>query len=230
MANKTKELYQSITNQILEQLEQQLKTWTIPWINAETGLAKNVVTNRFYTGINQLILSTVQEKQQFPTNNWLTFKQAQGLGGKIIKGSKGCSVLFYTSKEITNKETKESETIVVTRSFTVFNCAQIEGLPQECYEVSTYEPLASFELHEEAEQLLTSFENVIEYQKSNKAYYNTAADSIVLPERTQFSSTSEFYKTVFHELGHWTGHPERLNRKVGNPFGSIAYAKEELHC
>ena len=35
---------------------------------------------------------------------------------------------------------------------------------------------------------------------------------------------------AIHELGHWTAHPDRLNRDLRNPFGSEAYAREELRA
>ncbi|GLJ00095.1 hypothetical protein Sbs19_39120 [Sphingobium sp. BS19] len=33
---------------------------------------------------------------------------------------------------------------------------------------------------------------------------------------------------TYHEAGHWTGHPDRLNREFGRKFGDNAYAFEEL--
>ena len=33
---------------------------------------------------------------------------------------------------------------------------------------------------------------------------------------------------TYHELGHWTGHPSRLDRLPSTGFGSPAYAREEL--
>ena len=55
----------------------------------------------------------------------------------------------------------------------------------------------------------------------------------MLPERVQFPSANHYYQTALHELGHSTGHPERMNRAtltqgIGDGFGSPAYAKEEL--
>ena len=49
----------------------------------------------------------------------------------------------------------------------------------------------------------------------------------------QFPSANHYYQTALHELGHSTGHPERMNRPtltqgIGDGFGSPAYAKEEL--
>ena len=35
---------------------------------------------------------------------------------------------------------------------------------------------------------------------------------------------------TYHELGHWTGHPNRLDRDLAHPFGSEGYAREELRA
>ena len=45
----------------------------------------------------------------------------------------------------------------------------------------------------------------------------------------QFPSANHYYQTALHELGHSTGHPERMNRAtltqgIGDGFGSPAYA------
>jgi antirestriction protein ArdC len=37
-----------------------------------------------------------------------------------------------------------------------------------------------------------------------------------------------YYRTCFHELGHWTGHETRLARDLPHSFGSKPYAREEL--
>ncbi len=54
------------------------------------------------------------------------------------------------------------------------------------------------------------------------------------PERDQFASANGYYQTVLHELGHATGHPDRLDRatlKNGiRDFGSVEYAREELRA
>ena len=69
----------------------------------------------------------------------------------------------------------------------------------------------------------------------DRAFYNLNRDEIVLPERVQFPSANHYYQTALHELGHSTGHPERMNRAtltqgIGDGFGSPAYAKEELRA
>jgi antirestriction protein ArdC len=50
----------------------------------------------------------------------------------------------------------------------------------------------------------------------------------MIPDFQTFTSASAYYATVFHELGHWTGAPARLDRQFGKRFGDDAYAAEEL--
>ena len=45
-----------------------------------------------------------------------------------------------------------------------------------------------------------------------------------------FRGAPEYAATTLHELGHWTGHPSRLNREMQARFGSAAYAMEELRA
>ncbi len=63
----------------------------------------------------------------------------------------------------------------------------------------------------------------------DSAFYRPSTDAIILPKRSQFATTAEYYSTAFHELTHSTGHSKRLNRLSETAFfGSEAYSKEEL--
>ncbi len=62
----------------------------------------------------------------------------------------------------------------------------------------------------------------------DRAYYSVKEDHIVIPPRDKFKSDKARFAVILHELSHSTGHPSRLDRTLGNPFGSQAYAKEEL--
>lgn len=56
-------------------------------------------------------------------------------------------------------------------------------------------------------------------------------DLVQMPERSSFESAEEYYSTLFHELAHSTGHPNRLNRSTLTDFerwGDATYSKEEL--
>ena len=67
-----------------------------------------------------------------------------------------------------------------------------------------------------------------------KAFYSPHLDFIQIPNKQDFINTStnsnkeNYYLTLLHELGHWTGHKTRENRDFSSRFGSQSYAFEEL--
>jgi putative DNA primase/helicase len=70
----------------------------------------------------------------------------------------------------------------------------------------------------------------IEHSQGGGAFYRVGTDTIHLPSRQRFSEAADYYATALHEVGHWTGHPNRLNRDLRHPFGSEGYAREELRA
>ena len=105
---------------------------------------------------------------------------------------------------------------------TVFNADQIDGLPAVKSQVKTWPEI------ERAENILVQSGASIRHVDGSGAYYSPAKDEICMPAKSQFADGAKYYGTVLHELGHWTGHESRLARDLKNPFGSEAYAKEEL--
>jgi antirestriction protein ArdC len=64
--------------------------------------------------------------------------------------------------------------------------------------------------------------------RGDRAGYIPSKDYIVLPPAPAFDTIGSYYSTVLHELGHFSGHPTRLNRDLSGRFGSQSYAAEEL--
>lgn len=110
--------------------------------------------------------------------------------------------------------------------FVVFNAEQTEGLNLPKWKA----PEVTWDPNERAEKILKTSNAVIHHKLGNAAFYSPSADSITLPERGQFAKASDYYDTVLHELGHWTGHESRLNRDLSGRFGTPDYAKEELRA
>ena len=120
----------------------------------------------------------------------------------------------------------------VVRQYTVFNAEQADGLPA-ARPTPTAEPL--WKVHQQAERVLEDSGVPVRHVAGDRAFYNLNRDEIVLPERGQFPSANHYYQTALHELGHSTGHPERMNREtliqgIEGGFGSPTYAKEELRA
>ena len=112
----------------------------------------------------------------------------------------------------------------------MFNAEQIENLrPLEQAQPQQWE------VSERAERLLEASGANIEHRGGDRAFYRLGEDKIVLPRQEQFRSPEAYYSTAMHELGHWTGHKDRLDREtlqkgLKDGFGSENYAKEELRA
>jgi antirestriction protein ArdC len=65
---------------------------------------------------------------------------------------------------------------------------------------------------------------------TNECFYNRNKDTIFMAEQSRFVSNVAYAGVLAHELGHSTGHPQRLNRKmVGfNDPDKKAYGFEEI--
>ncbi len=95
---------------------------------------------------------------------------------------------------------------------------------------SNVRPYTHDEQYEIAEAILANSKATIMYDQADQAFYQASKDEIHLPPREAFPALDDFYSTALHELAHWTGHEDRLNRSVMNRFGSPEYAKEELRA
>lgn len=84
---------------------------------------RNAITGRLYEGINQLILTLINEGQD---PRWATYYEAQKHQWQVQKGSRGVKVTLW--KPLIDLETEEETGVVIQRIFTVFNASQIEGI------------------------------------------------------------------------------------------------------
>ena len=97
-------LYSEVTDRIIAQLEDGTLPWVRPWDNgkAALGLPRNGGTGRRYSGINVLILWHRLFEQGYGSQRWLTYRQAQALGGNVRKGEQGTTVCYadrFTPKD-----------------------------------------------------------------------------------------------------------------------------------
>jgi antirestriction protein ArdC len=228
-----KDLYQSVTDRIIQSLDAGTPPWISPW-SEHAGLPSNLSTGKPYRGINILMLSIEAKMQGYGDSRWVTLKQANELGARVRKGEHGTAIVFWKMREIAG-ETPDSDTtdsgnpsetakvIPLLRQFTVFNASQIDGLPErfELRSSPAWQPIG------EAEELLYATGAVIRHG-GNRAFYSPSEDLIQLPPPAWFSAPDDYYAVALHELTHWTGHPRRLARPLGRRQGIDAYAYEEL--
>ena len=214
-------VYQIVTEKIISMLESGTVPWKQPWMAVRPAHSK--VSGKPYSLINQILLSETGPGAYATYDQWIK------LGGRVRRGSKAGTILFY---KMVQKETDGEKKIQfpILRYFHVFHESQVEGIEPELYEQQTQcaEPI------EAAERLLTGYieregVSVIE-ELSNRAYYDPRDDLIHLPSKAQFTNSAHFYSVYAHEGVHSTGRSGRLDRKglQNISFGSAIYSEEEL--
>jgi antirestriction protein ArdC len=225
------QVYQYITDKIVEELSRGCVPWHKPWKVSGDGLRvpSSFVSKRPYRGVNTFLLALSRFKAGYDSNYWLTFKQLQALGGSV-RGEKSEMVVFWKMLEKpAEKPTEENEKdyIPMLRYYRVFNLDQVQGIKKPAAE-----KLPEFQPIEAAEEIATKYQRQVEVTHGDaRAYYRPSSDSIRMPERASFDSSEEYYSTLFHEFTHSTGHKSRLNRPgivETHFFGDELYSKEEL--
>lgn len=220
------DVYTIVTNRIIEHLKKGVVPWRQPW--ADAGLPSNMITGKYYRGINVWLLASLNYSQ----NYFLTFKQVKDLGGSIKKGEKSQEVIFWKWLEKENPEKEGPDKTIkvpMLRYYRVFNISQCEGIPKEKVPPPIErknDPL------EACEKIINEMPRRPEIRnREQRAFYNKAEDFINMPKIESFESSESYYGTLFHELLHSTGHTDRLARKEiiqNNGFKTPGYAIEEL--
>lgn len=216
-------IYEAITNRIIEQLEGGIIPWHKPWNGVASG-AYNRVSKKPYSLLNQMLLKHDGE--------YATYKQWSDLGGNVRKGEKSEIVVFW--KILNVEEVKDGKTeqksIPLLKYINVFHVSQVDGVEPKTTKLIEHNPI------EEAEQIKNNYadrENIrIEELVTDRAFYSPVKDYIQVPCKEQYNDIMEFYSTLFHEMIHSTGHKDRLKRldcsvKFAG-FGTEDYSKEEL--
>lgn len=221
-------VYQLVTDRIIAQMEAGIIPWLKPW-HSTGSAAVSRSTGKPYSLINQILLPRPGE--------YATFKQINEAGGRVKKGEKSSTVIFWKQIKVTEKnpETEESEEklIPVLRYYQVFNLDQCTGIEPKYWkapEPTTASPIEAAEtvINGYVSRSGLKFQND---QPSNEAFYSPARDCVVVPMLTQYDNPAEYYSTTFHELTHSTGHRSRLDRFTTDraaAFGGTEYSKEEL--
>lgn len=228
------DLYDQITTTIIEQLIAGVVPWKSPYFST-TGFPRNFATQKEYQGINVLLLGS----QHFTSPYFLTFLQAKELGGSVKKGERGFLVVKYGTYNKEEDQTQEGEDTRkrgYLRGYKVFNSSQIENI--DFPEPPTASALTTTEKTDRARAIIDSMPRRPPiHQGSAVPCYRLESDSVHMPKLGYFTSEEVYYSTLFHELGHATGHQTRLARKSlmdNKGFGAFSdtsrkiYAEEEL--
>jgi antirestriction protein ArdC/phage/plasmid primase-like uncharacterized protein len=233
-----KSFHELVAERLIEQMKAGTAPWQKPWKPGEpnTNIPINPTTGRRYRGINAVNLMA----QGRSDRRWMTYNQAAAVDAQVRKGEKGTPIQYWKVAEEAPKVDdsgrpmldEDGRPVLETTAFerprvffaTVFNAEQIDGLPAIEREETVWDPISR------AEVILGESKAAIVHGERDRAFYRPSTDQIHLPHRAQFPTATNYYATALHELGHWTGHPQRLDRDLAHPFGSDGYAKEELRA
>ena len=218
-AQQAEEITEAVTRYIEE-------SGTLPWRSGwkTTGLRPhNFQSGKPYRGVNVLLTQISAMTHGFTSSAWLTYKQAADMKGQVRKGEKGTRIVFW---KIIEKESGsgEVEKFPVPRQYVVFNLDQIDGID---WIPEVGEPV---DVPDAVEAIVRGYVKrpAIEHVPQDRAYYTPDRDTITLPDLGQFESPEAYAETLFHELTHSTGHPNRLNREMAGKACRKSYAREEL--
>jgi antirestriction protein ArdC len=244
----------SSSSRVLAGLLEKITQGVMPWEQnfkegsqfAGKGIPRNPKSKRIYSGLNALVLKDALKTKGYSDPRWLTFKQAEELGGRVRKGEKGTFILVPIAKKIEDKDTGEESTRRYFVEKAVFNVEQIDGLSLKPASEEALPPVQPLEAQtfviERYQKAMTARglkAPKIEYTYVGKygshessPNWKPNADIVTLPNPEQFKSPEDYFEVLMHELTHSTGHETRLNRKkliddYGNKDG-ISRAREEL--
>jgi antirestriction protein ArdC len=230
MTQERTDIYQRITDQIVEAIEKGAERFQMPW-HMSGGFFLSPINARSkqpYRGINVLALWAAAQKHGYSSGLCATYKQWQDLGAHVRRGEKASSVVFWKFSDVqqtTEEDDDEAETakrFPFAKEYWVFNADQVEG-----FNPAPTPELPEFERRLAAERFFATLAADIRHG-GNQAFYDSASDHIQLPPFSAFKSASGYYSTRAHEVTHWTGAAHRLNRDMTARFGTAGYAAEEL--
>lgn len=221
------DLFQTVTDRIIDLLEHRIIPWRKPW--AAAGPPMNVISKRPYQGINLWLLHSLS----YDSNLFLTWDQLKQAGGSVIKGQTGHVIVYWKRPEQPEEDLTDAQEQTAARPILryhkVFNVLQCTNLPAKLLEADQelqVDPIAA------CEGIIEKIPNgpAIRFER-NKAFYDPVRDYINMPRMKRFKSIEAYYRTLFHEEIHATGHRDRLNRPTITEmaeFGSEPYSIEEL--
>jgi antirestriction protein ArdC len=201
-------LYDEVTARIISELEAGRFPWVQPWGRADTaspGMPRNALTGRTYSGVNVLILWGAVIDRAYPSQSWLTFRQAIDAGGCVRKSERGTTVVYADrfipkgEAERATRDGDEARTVPFLKRFTVFNVAQCEGLRPGL--AADPAPLPEREIVPVAEELIAA--SGIDFRiGGDRAFYACVPDYVQVPPQPAFFEQINYYRTCLHEICH----------------------------
>ncbi len=216
----TNDIYSTVTDRIIQQIEDGTPPWRRPWTEDVFNMPCNIVSGKPYKGINVLLLWDAADQQDFTSNLWGTYRQWQTMGGQVKRGERATTITYFKTWGRRKKR-------FILREHNIFALEQVEGNSLERFRQATRPKRDTIDFQPAEDVIAATGADI--HHGGDKAFYLAEHDLIVLPFKMCFDREEEYWSTASHELSHWSGHPDRLDRidKLAQ-FGSNGYAIEEL--
>ena len=259
MAKKSKdEIYSEVTDRVIESLKEGKVPWDSPWIGLGyhrnyiskkpyRGVNPMLLSISASTnGFESLNWLTYNQAKELSVKQWLKrndlrdtdvnrqkYKSDENAYTGVREGEKSTLITFWKPIVIDDADNLDSDgrpikkTIPLLKYIYVFNGDQTD---LELEEPENNKELLDFNPIKAASDIILNWEDAPEIRHfGDVACYIPSQDEINMPEQKLFKSEEYYYKTLYHECVHATGHKSRLNRvKNWSGFGSEPYAQEEL--
>ena len=252
------DIYQMITDKVISMFKNaKASDYHRPWKDDAFFIPINFESKKPYRGVNRLLLQErIGFAGAFRNPYFLTFNQIKKHGGRLKKGTRGYEVVYYSIRYIVpadkntgrkaysstntqkvidylakNKLTEDIVTrIPMIRYYNVYNGASIEGIDFQLDKLQIGRAVPDSTPENQAAALIVeNYPNPTAIKhEGNQAYYSPSGDYIKMPKKEQFDSINDYYRILFHELTHSTGHDKRLDRGIHLMLEKEDYAKEEL--
>lgn len=216
-------------HKVIETLQAHMAGGTLIWHNPCLIKAQsNLISGNPYHGVNQLLTALAADAAGYRSSTWATFKQIRDRGGELhdAKG-KGVPILFYT--RLVPKDDEDGQERFVIRHSSVFNLDLVSGIDLSDVMADSVSPAGP---DADAQGILAAYLDREQIRVSHgMPAYLPSLDVIRMPAVDEIATTDEYYSTVFHELAHSTGHPNRLCRfgvDAARKDNQEDYSREEL--
>ncbi|MEX4009960.1 ArdC family protein [Neoaquamicrobium sediminum] len=227
------DIYERITETIVADLEKGVRPWMKPW--SAGGLEGRITrplrhTGEAYTGINVLLLWSESLNRGFEAPLWMTYRQAGQIGAQVRQGETGATVVYasrFTKTETDARGDEVERDIPYFKTYTVFNCDQIDGLPEHYYHRpdKIIDPVSRIE---HADRFFKHTRAVIRHGGS-KAFFAPASDHIQMPPFESFRDAESYVAVLCHEATHWTAPEHCVGRDLSRYHKDrTERAREEL--
>lgn len=225
------DVYRAVTDSIITAIENGAGEFVMPWHGSGIARPQNAHTRMEYHGINVIALWAQSNLSGFASGWWGTYRQWQKVGAQVKQGAKGSTIVFFKRIEDGDEQDERGDpkTRLIARASRVFNADQVAGWepPRTSLQTGSAETLESVETFVVATKALIRHGGPL-------ACYHIPDDYIDLPDRWRFrgsptcSATEAYDATLLHELIHWTGARQLLDRGFGGGLSPESLAAEEL--